>query len=196
MRLVDWGCRMKENVSESVLNTKCKQRPSAVQCLMFSDKDQLHVCSVGVPYLEADNTLLIGFFSTRTWRWFMSRQKWKSGQFLAVISSSASIFVALLRVWCQTNQTETQRFSPLDRWAPTRDRARRIIRPWLDFFSFSSSWRVAGGGSRSRHGDGGDRSHWGVDHHLPGLLHCPGGGVPTPLLPPSRPAAPLRLQVS
>lgn len=50
-------------------------------------------------------------------------------------------------------------------------------------------------GSRSRHGDGGDRGHRGVGHHLPGVLRCPGGGVQTPLLPPPPPAAPLRLQV-
>lgn len=140
-------------------------------------------------------TLLIVFSSALAQRRFVFQQKWKSGNFLPQISSS----VAIMSLFCSSmspNQTETANYSLLDRWAPVHSRARTISRPWLDSFALERVAACSRCGSRSRHGDGGDRGHRGVGHHFPGLLHCPGGGVQTPLLPPARPAAPLRLQVS
>lgn len=153
------------------------------------------VCGcVGVPHLQTDKTLDCILFP----RWL--RSAWRFiFKFLEETSSSVTI-MSLFSGLLSPNQTETTDSSPLDRWASMNSRARTISRPWLDsFFLFFATKRVAAcsrRGSRSHHGDGGDRGHWGVGHHFPGLLHCPGGGVQTPLLPPSRPAAPLRLQVS
>lgn len=86
-------------------------------------------------------------------------------------------------------------FFPLNRWAPIIELGQSADPDWTLFLSKQVA-ACSRRGSRSHHGDGGDRGDRGVGHHFPGLLRCPGGGVQTPLLPPSRPAAPLWLQVS
>lgn len=179
--------------SKNSVCMKRKQRASALQLLMYSDKDQFYVCIVGVPLLETDKTLLIVFSSPFAQRCTVFQQKWKT--FLAGISSSR-VIMSLFSGLMSPNQTETANYSLLDRWAALYSRARTISRPWLDSLTLERVAACSRCGSQSRHGDSGDCGHWGLGHHFPGLLRCPGGGVQTPLLPPAPPAAPLRLQVS
>lgn len=164
---------------------------------MYLDKDQFYVCNVGssaLPYLETDKTPLIVFSFTWLQRSSEFQQKWKSWRFYAKISLSVVIMLHFFSLISTPSDAETTNYSLLNRWAPIHNQARTISRPWLDSFPLVAACSHCG--SLSHHGDGGDCGHWGVGHHFPGLLRCPGRGVQTPLLPPSRPAAPLWLQVS
>lgn len=47
------------NIVFSLRRMESKQRASALQLFIYSDKDQFYVCVVGVPHLETDKTPLI-----------------------------------------------------------------------------------------------------------------------------------------
>lgn len=98
-----------------------------------------------------------------------------------------------------TNQSDSSDSSPpsSDRWARYRRQDQTNQPSLIGLLTLLTGVAARSrGGRRGHHGDGGDHGHWGVGHHLPGLLRRPGGGVQAPLLSPSWPAAPFRLQVS
>lgn len=51
-------------IANALFSLRCvkrKQRASALQLFMYSDKDQFYMCVVGVPHLETAKTVLIVF---------------------------------------------------------------------------------------------------------------------------------------
>lgn len=113
---------------------KRKQRASTLQLLVYSDKDQLYVCVVGVPHLETDKSLLMVFSSPLTQRCSAFQQ---NGNFLAEASSSVTIMAFSLGSM-SPNQTETSHYSPPEQMS-AHNQVRTISRSWLDSLPLKTS---------------------------------------------------------